>query len=92
MTQTISEILAERGTRYGSFDSQAAITQQIKDAMHSAPKWKQLSASQKECLDMLANKIGRILNGDPNYIDSWIDIVGYTQLVVDELQEDSQLS
>ena len=28
----------------------------------------------------------RILNGDPNYHDSWHDIIGYTKLVADELQ------
>ena len=27
----------------------------------------------------------RILNGDPDYHDSWHDIVGYAQLVADEL-------
>jgi hypothetical protein len=34
---------------------------------------------------MIAHKIGRILNGDPNYADSWIDIAGYAQLVADRL-------
>ena len=31
------------------------------------------------------DKIGRILNGDPNYHDSWHDIVGYSKLTADEL-------
>ena len=35
---------------------------------------------------MMQHKIGRILNGDPAYLDSWVDIVGYTQLVVNELE------
>ena len=39
---------------------------------------------------MIAHKIGRILNGDPNYLDSWIDIVGYAQLIVDRLHKDQQ--
>jgi hypothetical protein len=34
---------------------------------------------------MIVHKIGRILNGDPNYDDSWADIAGYAQLVVKEL-------
>ena len=38
-----------------------------------------------EALDMIFHKIGRIGNGDPFYDDSWIDICGYSQLVVDEL-------
>ena len=36
---------------------------------------------------MILHKLARIVNGDANYIDSWRDIVGYTQLVVDELLE-----
>ena len=34
---------------------------------------------------MILHKIGRILNGDPNYADSWHDIAGYAKLVEDEL-------
>jgi hypothetical protein len=35
---------------------------------------------------MIAHKIGRILNGDPDYIDSWDDIAGYAKLVADRLR------
>jgi hypothetical protein len=34
---------------------------------------------------MICHKIARILNGDPNYADSWVDIAGYAQLVADRL-------
>jgi hypothetical protein len=37
-------------------------------------------------LDMIFTKVGRILNGDSNHIDSWIDIAGYATLVADRLQ------
>lgn len=85
MTQTVEEILAERGSRYGRFSDHAFITQNLKDCMENSPNWSKISASQKEALEMVAHKIGRILNGDPNYLDSWVDIVGYTQLIVDQL-------
>ena len=81
----IQDILQERGSRYGSFSRHAFITQNLKDAMKNSPNWDNLNVSQKETLEMVAHKIGRILNGDPNYLDSWVDIVGYTQLVVDQL-------
>lgn len=81
----IEKILAERGSRYGSFSGHADITQRLKAAMKDSPNWPTLSDSQKEALEMVAHKIGRILNGDPNYLDSWVDIVGYTQLIVDQL-------
>jgi len=87
MLKTIEEVLQERGKTYGSFDSHAAITQELKRTMVESPKWRQLSHSQKEALEMVAHKIGRILNGDPDYLDSWVDIVGYTQLVINELKD-----
>jgi hypothetical protein len=40
---------------------------------------------QREALDMIAHKIGRILNGDPNYADSWHDLEGYARLVEQRL-------
>lgn len=90
--QTIQEVLIERGNRYGSFDGHAAITQGIKDVMQRTKNWKELTPSQKESLEMVAHKIGRILNGDPSYLDSWVDIVGYTQLVVDQLADTTKHS
>lgn len=81
----IEATLAERATRYGDFPGHAKITQQLKLAMQAAPKWHELTYAQKEALEMVAHKIGRILNGDPNYHDSWHDMIGYTKLVADEL-------
>ncbi len=86
----IQAVLDERGSRYGSFDGHARITQALKRVFQASPNWHELNASQKEALEMDAHKIGRILNGDPNYLDSWVDIVGYTQLVVNELQEQEE--
>jgi len=78
---TIEATLAERGTRYGEFSDQARIAQSIKRAMQNSRNWDSLPDDMKETLDMLANKVGRILNGDPMYHDSWHDIIGYTKLV-----------
>lgn len=77
----IDNTLTERGSRYGEFTGHADITQNLKKAMSVAPQWARLADDQKEALEMVAHKIGRILNGDPNYIDSWTDIIGYTRLV-----------
>lgn len=81
MTQTIDDTLAERGERYGEFEGHAELTQALKDDMQSHWGWHELDADMKECLDMVAHKIGRIINGDPQYIDSWTDICGYVRLV-----------
>lgn len=81
----IEKILAERGSRYGSFSGHAALTMHLKFMMEDHLNWVKLNASQREALHMIAHKIGRIINGDPNYMDSWADIAGYAQLIVNQL-------
>lgn len=77
--------ITERGSRYGKFKDGAEIMQSLKDTMRDVDGWNNLTASQKEALDMIQHKIGRILNGDPTYDDSWKDIAGYATLIVNEL-------
>lgn len=81
----VNGILEERGKRYGKFSDHADVTQNIKLSMSNGKNWFVLSSDKKEALEMIAHKIGRILNGDPEYADSWVDIAGYAQLIVDEL-------
>lgn len=87
----IDQTLAERGARYGDFPGHAAITQGMKDVMQGHAGWNALADDQKEALEMVAHKIGRILNGDPNYIDSWTDIIGYTRLVEKRLIDEQKV-
>ena len=86
LKDTLTDTLKDRGKRYGSFVNHAAITQSLKQTMYSQNNWEILKDDQKEALEMIAHKIGRILNGDPNYADSWIDIAGYAKLVADRLE------
>lgn len=99
----VDETIAERGKRYGSFKGHAEVTHAIKTAMNGVgydsagcyntthkTNWRKLSAFQREALEMIAHKIGRILNGDPDYADSWHDIAGYAKLVEDELNARGQ--
>lgn len=91
MTTDISQTIEERGKRYGDFATHALITQEIKNVMAIYIKRRPvgfLASDQQEALDMIAHKIGRILNGDPNYADSWHDIAGYAQLVADRLNRE----
>jgi predicted transcriptional regulator len=81
----IDDILEERGSRYGDFKDHAEIAQSLKDII--LPFKGKLSKSQMESLEMIFHKIGRILNGDPDYKDSWTDIAGYAKLVADQLED-----
>lgn len=86
MSSNIQDTLDQRGSRYGNFASHAKITQDLKYIMQQTQNWELLLEDQKETLEMVAHKIGRILNGDPNYDDSWVDIAGYATLVANRLQ------
>ena len=81
----VEELITERGSRYGKFKDGAEIMQSLKDTMRDVDGWNNLTPSQREALDMIQHKIGRILNGDPTYDDSWKDIAGYATLIVNEL-------
>ena len=84
----IDKTLDERGQRYGAFTGHAQVTQLLKRAMGQHPGWRKLADDQREALEMTAHKIGRILNGDPDYIDSWHDIIGYVRLVEQRLERE----
>lgn len=88
---SIDATLNERGSRYGSFQGHANVTQRLKQAMRNSDKWHTLAPDQTEALEMIAHKIGRILNGDCDYHDSWHDIVGYAKLVADRLASEQGL-
>jgi hypothetical protein len=83
----IDTTLNERGARYGTFQGHAEVTQGIKRLMANelAKRNKTVSDTQWEALEMIAHKIGRIINGDPDYADHWHDIAGYATLVDKEL-------
>lgn len=88
MTDNITQTLTDRGTHYGPFVGHAEVTQRLKRVMAEelAKRGKPLADDQWEALEMIAHKIGRIINGDPDYDDSWVDIAGYAKLVSDRLQ------
>lgn len=86
--KNIRDVLSERGARYGEFKHHAELSQIIQNVFKLTQKWEGLAHDQKEALIMIAHKIARILNGDPDWEDSWRDIAGYSTLVADRLLTD----
>lgn len=82
----IEEVLNQRQATYGSFTKNAEVSQMLKYFMTQGTNYKQMPVAHREALEMIVHKIARIVNGDPNYIDNWIDICGYSQLVIDEIK------
>ena len=90
MSKSIEKILKEREATHGGFPIKATTIQVFKSVMRGTEKWRSLSFAQQEALDMIMTKIGRILHGNPNEPDHWLDIIGYTKLISDELQKPIQ--
>jgi hypothetical protein len=85
MASDLQATLDERGARYGDFADHALIAQDLQTVMNTAPGWLRCNNTQKQALQVIADKIARILNGDPNYADNWHDIQGYARLVEERL-------
>jgi hypothetical protein len=89
MSMNLDEILEERGKRYGKFSDHAEATQQLKTVIRIYLRRQPVGftdSDHREALDMICHKIGRILCGDPNYADNWLDLAGYSMLVAKRLQ------
>ena len=80
---SVDRTLKERGKRYGDFTGHALIAQALQDVMRNGQGWQRCTAAQRQALTVIADKIARILNGDPNYADNWHDIQGYAKLAED---------
>ena len=85
MSEPTDALLNERGKTHGDFAEHCTVTWAIKDAISSLGNVDKLSNVQREALDMIAHKIGRIMAGDPNHQDHWDDIAGYARLVSQRL-------
>jgi hypothetical protein len=85
----LSALLDARGSRYGSFEDNSVVSQNVKGAIHAGDKWIWIAPDQAEALDMISAKISRIVTGDPDYADNWDDIAGYAKLVADRLRRDA---
>lgn len=85
----IAEILEERSKTHGDFTTHAAISQDLKQRCVQHGGWQKLTAVQREAIDMICHKIGRVLNGNPNHKDHWSDIAGYAELAAQRCQNPS---
>jgi len=78
----IKETLNTREEQYGHYKIVGQISQDIKAVMKKSPNYLVMPPYMRESMDMIANKLARILNGNYYLNDSWHDISGYASLVV----------
>jgi hypothetical protein len=82
--ELVDHILNDRHQAYGYFMDVAAVATALRAVIRD--RRPDLLPDQEEALNMICVKIARIVNGDPNHLDSWRDICGYSQLVIDRLE------
>lgn len=83
----VEAILAERSKTHGDFTDSARVMQRLKRILWAEEGWDRLSDAQREGLEMIVHKIGRIINGNANTKDHWDDIAGYAKLCSDRIVE-----
>lgn len=85
----IEKILEERASRYGEFEDVAEYSQKLKgmwyDSIKSTDK---ITDPMNEAMEMLLHKLARIFSGDKTYKDSFVDLIGYAELYLKELDKD----
>ena len=84
----VDATLDARALDYGKFIEGAEVMQMLKRVVQNAlsNRDKVLAHDQAESMDMIIHKIGRIVNGNPDVVDHWLDIAGYAKLVADRLE------
>ena len=84
----VDATLDARAVDYGKFIEGAEVMQMLKRVVQNAlnNRDKVLAHDQAESIDMIIHKIGRIVNGNPDVVDHWLDIAGYAKLVADRLE------
>lgn len=88
-TDTLVNTIADRAKTHGDFADNAQVSQNLKTVIHNAVEYQHLSMMQKESLDLICTKIGRILSGNQNEPDHWHDIAGYATLVENTLKKET---
>lgn len=82
---SVRTVLDERRKQYGAYEDVSNVSQALKAILHPCMRVG-FDNTKRESLDMICNKLARIVCGDSNLVDSWKDIAGYAQLIVDRLE------
>lgn len=75
---TPSAIIEARAKTHGDYKLQAKLAQDLKTRIRQ--EGGNLSPQQQEALEMICVKIARIVCGNPNEPDHWLDVQGYAAL------------
>lgn len=84
--KSTDQLVTERKATHGAFEDHARAAQAFKDVFvteliaRARRQQPPLSDTQKEAVDMICHKLGRIVAGDASFADHWDDIAGYARI------------
>lgn len=85
---TVEDTLKERAATHGKYPDHAQCTQELKEVVRRFQmSWSKLTHCQREALDMILHKIGRVIAGNADHADHWHDIAGYATLVEQDIKK-----
>ena len=88
MQTNVAEVLKERQGTHGDFAKNAKCSQELKSIVSEfgMDNPELFSSVQREALDNICQKMSRIITGNPNHVDSWVDIAGYATLAARDIE------
>ena len=88
----VNQILKAREKTHGNFLMKSYFIYEIMDNISELYTYRDMEPDQKEALHMIIHKISRILYGNPDHTDNWVDIAGYATLVANRLQLEEKVN
>ena len=76
----VNKVLDTRGNTHGDYNELSRVSVSLRNVLMSGVNWGRLTPGQQEALNMHCVKIARIVTGDPNFDEHWLDIEGYSRL------------
>jgi len=74
-----------RDNQHGGMEAVGNVAQRMKSAIRTGRNWQRLSWGEREALDMICHKVGRVLSGaDPHDQQHWEDVAGYAHAAMRE--------
>ena len=83
MTKEINDLTSEKAKTHGDFDLSSLFVRRVYTEIANSPNFHNLTPPQERGLRMIVEKLSRILYGDSQFLDHWIDIEGYAKLIND---------
>lgn len=85
MTKEINDLTSERAKTHGDFDLSSLFVRRVYKEITNSPNFHNLTPPQERGLRMIVEKLSRVLYGDSQFFDHWIDIEGYAKLINDSI-------